>query len=118
MPRRHAVGDEAHQHGRDGKQEEERRADQAELLGAEIQFGHQRLGGQAQHGLVGEVDEHEEEDQGSHAPGPPEGPVSNGHATLLPQLAHETGAARGAQVARRGGGRHTAGNEKEIGRET
>ena len=96
------VGDEAHHHGRDRRQEEERRAHQLpEIARREFQLFHDRLGGQPDHDLVGEVDQHEEEDQGGHAPRPLEGPILNGHATPLPRLAHETGAAQGTQVARR-----------------
>ena len=68
-----AIGDEADHDAGDREQEEERRAEQAELLGAELQLGHDRLGGQADHHLVGEVDQHEQEEQGGHAPGAFEG---------------------------------------------
>jgi len=68
VARLHAVGDEAHDHRREGEQEEERRADQTELLGLQVQVGHDRLRGQPDHDLVGEVYEHEQEDQRGHAP--------------------------------------------------
>ena len=103
----HAVGDEADQHRGDGEQEEERRADQPELLGRQLQLGHDRLGGEADHDLVGEVDQHEEEDQGGHAPGPLEGPILYCHlgVTPVPVMSgfwrHETGAADAAQGPRR-----------------
>jgi hypothetical protein len=75
----HAVGDEAHHDGRESEQEEERRADQPELLGRKLQLGHDRLGGQPDHDLVGEVDQHEEEEQGGHAPCALQRTVVDGH---------------------------------------
>ena len=68
VARRHVVGDEAHDHRGQGEQEEERRADQPELLRRQMELGHDRLGGQPDHDLVGEVDQHEEKDQRGHAP--------------------------------------------------
>jgi hypothetical protein len=60
VPGLDAVGDETDQYGREREHEEERRADQSELLGAELQLLHDRLGGEADHHLVGEVDQHEQ----------------------------------------------------------
>ena len=56
----HPVGDEADDHGGDREQEEERRAQQPELLGGEAEALH---ADQPDHDLVGEVDEHEEEEE-------------------------------------------------------
>ena len=101
-----AIGDEADHDAGDREQEEERRAEQAELLGAELQLGHDWLGGEAHHHLVGEVDQHEQEEQGSHAPGAFEGALpSIGHGRVFPR--HETGAIRFRQV-HWGNGSHSA----------
>ena len=50
--------------------------------GLELQLGHDRLGGQAHHHLVGEVDQHEQEEQGGHAPGAFEGALMVGHVSV------------------------------------
>ena len=81
-----AVGEEAAQYAGNGEQEEERGTQQAKLIRRELQLFHDRLGGQADDDLVGEVDQHEEEDEGGDAPGALEGPVLNCHVALLPTL--------------------------------
>ena len=83
MARLYPVGEEAAGDAGDGEQEEERGSQEAELLGCEVEFRHDRLGGQADHDLVGEVDQHEQEDEGGHAPGPLEGAVVLRHAAFL-----------------------------------
>ncbi len=84
VARLHAVGDEAHDHRREGEQEEERRADQAELLGLQMEVGHDRLRGQPDHDLVGEVDQHEQEDQRGHAPRALQWTILSCHLTAAP----------------------------------
>ena len=79
-----AIGDEADHDAGDREQEEERRAEQAELLGTQLQLGHDRLGGEAHHHLVGEVDQHEQEEQGGHAPRAFEGPRLVCHVLVPP----------------------------------
>ena len=64
-----AVDDEADDDGRDRKQEEERGAEQAELLRRELQFVHDRRAGEADHDLVGKVHQHEQEQQKRDFPG-------------------------------------------------
>ena len=91
VPGLDVVGDEADDNGGEGEDEEERRPDQSELFRTELEFVHDRLGGEADHHLVGEVDQHEEEDQGRDAPSPFGGPVLQRHAP------HMTRPAYGAQ---------------------
>ncbi len=79
VARLYAIGEEATDHAGNGEQEEERGAQQAELIRRELQLLHDRLGGQADDDLVGEVDQHEEEDEGGDAPGALEGPILNCH---------------------------------------
>ena len=67
--RRDAVDDEADDDGRDRKQEEERGAEQAELLRLELQLGHDRHAGEADHDLVGEIHQHEQEQEEGDFPG-------------------------------------------------
>ena len=64
-----AIDDEADDDGRDRKQEEERGAEQAELLRLELQFGHDRHAGKTDHDLVGEVHQHEQEQEKRDLPG-------------------------------------------------
>ena len=108
VARLHAVGDEAHDHRGQGEQEEEGRADQPELLGGQMELGHDRLGGEPDHDLVGEVDQHEEKDQRGHAPRALERAIlcchwrySLGHGCPLDRAYdHETGATAGTQGRR------------------
>ena len=64
-----AIDDEADDDGRDRKQEEERRTEQAELLRRELQFVHDRRAGEADHDLVGKVHQHEQEEEKCDLPG-------------------------------------------------
>jgi hypothetical protein len=67
--RRHLVDDEADHDGRDREQEEERRAEQTELLGLELQLGHDRNAGETDDDLVGEVHQHEKKQEKCNGPG-------------------------------------------------
>ena len=52
--------------------------------GSSFELLHDRLGGEADDDLVGEVDQHEEEEQGGHAPCALEGTVLHGHVGVTP----------------------------------
>ena len=66
---RDAIDDEADDDGRDRKQQEERRAELAELLRIELQLGHDRHAGKADHDLVGEIHQHEQKQEKRDLPG-------------------------------------------------
>ena len=63
------VGDEADHDGRDRIEEEERGAEQPELLGVELQVGHDRSAGKTDHDLVREIHEHEQKQHKRDLPG-------------------------------------------------
>ena len=67
--RRHPVDDEADDDRRNGEQEEERGAEQAERLRLELELGHDRDAGQTDHDLVGEIHQHEQKQQERDLPG-------------------------------------------------
>jgi hypothetical protein len=64
-----AIDDETDHNGRNGKQEEERGAEQTELLRLEFQFGHDWHAGEADHDLVREIHQHEEKQEKRDFPG-------------------------------------------------
>jgi len=80
-----AVGDEADDDCRDREEQEERRADIAELLRCQAEIPGEGNGRQSHDDLVGEVDQHEEEEQGGHAPGPFEWAIVDGHVDVSPR---------------------------------
>jgi hypothetical protein len=63
------VDDEAGDDRGDREQQEKARAEQAELARAETELVHDRHRGDADHRLVGEVDHHEQKQEGDHQPG-------------------------------------------------
>ena len=62
------------------KQKEERRAEQAELIRFELQIGHDRDPGKADHDLVREVQQHEQKQEKRYSPGP----LRVGWAVMVP----------------------------------
>ena len=80
-----AIDQESDGDGRDRKQEEERRAEQAELLRLELQLGHDRHAGETDHDLVREIHQHEEKQQERDPPGT-FGSRWRGHGRSLPSL--------------------------------
>ena len=63
------VDDEADRDGRGREQEEKRGTQESELFRAEFQLVHDRRAGEADHDLVGEIDQHEQEQEKRDFPG-------------------------------------------------